>query len=160
MFLVQRIIVGTTGLLLWFTGFQEMEKKNSTRLSAMERNQAEINKRLDDVMKSNLNLQNMLETVIISLSGNEVVRDHHVIRKETPLTRETSPIGAGGDLRRNRDSGGLGCNEQCWDVLCRTSDDEDYANAGRGGKAVTKTESRRQVKSNKFSVNRSGFNPT
>ena len=58
---------------------QEMEKKNAVKLSAMERNQIETNKRLEDVMNmnkdvmnSNKNLQSMLQIVLSGLTNNDV----------------------------------------------------------------------------------------
>ncbi|KAG0595233.1 hypothetical protein M758_UG151700 [Ceratodon purpureus] len=50
----------------------EMDKANSRRLSAMERIQAETNKRLEDVMQSKLNLQSMLQYVLCTLSNSNV----------------------------------------------------------------------------------------
>ena len=49
---------------------EEIEMKNNRRLSAMERSQAETNKRLQDVMKSIMNLQGMLETVSVKYVGD------------------------------------------------------------------------------------------
>lgn len=112
MFRRQRIRVSIIELLMWYIGFQEMERKNATRLSAMEQNQAETDRRLEDVMKSNLHLQNMLQTVINSLKVNEVVGGQTLIHNGKPVVVEASPCGAGSDHRRDRDSGRVECNEQ------------------------------------------------
>lgn len=110
----------------------------------MERNQVETNKRLDDVMKSNMNLQNMLQTMLSSLSCTDVARDKNLIRTGTPILGETSGNGTDVDFHKEGESGGLGSNEQWWDVLCRTSDDKAYGDrAASSGRSPTRTWSTR-----------------
>ena len=103
---------------------QEMEKKNFTRLSAMEKNQMETNMRLD-------NMQSMLQTVLSSLSAIPVPTGKDMSPIVTPTPGETS-----GSLEDSKginvvDSGEKGSSEEWWDRLCMSSEDnksEDNVN--------------------------------
>lgn len=130
------------------TDLQDMEKKNSSRLSAMEWNQVDANRRLDDVMKSNLNLQNMLRTVLSNLSGTDVVEGAHVESACVRIPGETSGNGAGGNFHIEGDSGGLGSSEQWWDILCRTSVEEEDADDRNENNVSTNPSSKNQVNLN------------
>lgn len=108
----------------------------------------ETNKRLDDVMKSNMNLQSMLQTMLSSLSCTDVARDKNLIRTGTPILGETSGNGTDVDFHKEGESGGLGSSEQWWNVLCRTSDDKAYGDDGSVKRAVTNPGMEHQVHRN------------
>lgn len=101
----------------------------------MERNQVETNKRLeennkrlDDVMKSNMNLQQMITSVLNSFSGTDTRKDG-VVEKcrvqgigETSenVQRRMSDVDAGsGDKKKSK---------TWWDDMCQQSGDEDLPN--------------------------------
>ena len=106
--------------------------KNSCRLTAMERNQAETNKRLADannrladVMNSNLNLQSMLESVLSTISGKRVMDCDEMNRTGSAGVEEDTrnlknPLTTGvGKLS------GLESSEKWWNSLCKSSGEED-----------------------------------
>lgn len=96
----------------------------------MERNQVETNRRLDEVMKSNLDVKNILLSVLNNVSGKEESERHHGESSKAYTREETSCGGAGSEPRLNRSSEGRDNSEKWWDDLCGASDDEDVANAG------------------------------
>ena len=131
---------------------QDSKKSNARRLTAMEKKQGETNRRLDDVMesnlnlqKSNLNLQNMLMSVLSNLTGKDGFQG---ARTEGAL--QSDPAGTSGQLARtnsNRDgeSGGSGSSEMWWDKLCKTSEDEEEKYDDNGNRVLGRFESNIQV---------------
>ena len=108
-----------------------MEKKNSSRLSAMEksqaameRSQARMDRRLEEVMKGNLDLQNLLRTVLTNLPSSAGLQDNPEIHiGKTPRSRShTSEEDVEGNS--NPDVGGPGFDEEWWDGLDKASDDD------------------------------------
>ena len=100
----------------------------------MERNQMETNKRLednnkrlDDVMKSNIKLQQMLLSVLGNVSGKESMEDGNFESSPLQIRRETSD--SGGRNMSNVDAASVGKDksELWWDNLCQKSGDEDIA---------------------------------
>ncbi|KAG0596272.1 hypothetical protein M758_UG239100 [Ceratodon purpureus] len=95
---------------------QDMEKRTATRLSAMERNQAETNRRLDD-MKS------MLQSVLSNITGAQSGADLTVGKTGTQSVGETLGDKEGGDDREIlRDC--KSSSERWWDKQMEGSDDE------------------------------------
>ena len=119
-----------------------MEHKNATRMSVVERNQAETDRKLEDVMQSNLDLKNLLKTVITSLTGNEVAVDRRAIQQVESVHSETS--WSGGINARNKETipDDVVAQEQWWDLLCRASDDEDGRDVGRECNRLNRNETR------------------
>ena len=114
---------------------QDMEKKNSQRLSAME-------KRLEDVLKSNLHLQSMLQTVLKSVSPDTLREGGHCPQNERPGDEDPS----GND--RNRifpgvgNSSGLVSSEGWWDNVCKSSDEAEEVRevVYKGGTSMSKSQ--------------------
>lgn len=104
---------------------QEMEKKNSQRLTAVEKNQVETQRMLGDVMKTNLGIQSMLQSFISSFpnaDGRETAK--------LPQTGSTNPDESTFKVLNPPttvvgNSSGIGSSERWWDRLCRTSDEEE-----------------------------------
>lgn len=123
-----------------WSGFQEMEKKNSQRLTAVEKNQAETQRMLGDVMKSNMNIQTMLQSFITNFSSSDATE-----AAKLPRTNSTKPGDSmSGDLNPPAttvgNSSGIGSSERWWDRLCKTSEEEDEGD-------VTKKRSNLKAKS-------------
>ena len=107
-----------------------MERKNSERLSAMEKTQAETNRRLEDVLQSNMSLQSMLQSVLINMSRSNAGETCAL-----PRTSNTAIGGTSGNVQVPCDHGvlnpsGIGSSKNWWDNLCKTSDDEAELNNG------------------------------
>ena len=108
-----------------------MEKQQAWRLSTMERNQVETNKRLDesnkrldDVLKTNMNLQQMLLSVLSNISGKDNRKDGIADSCTVQIRGETSENGAGNIPGVNASSGEKEYSEQWWNDLDRKSGDE------------------------------------
>lgn len=87
-------------------------KKNVSRLSIMERNQMETNQRLEEMMKSNFNLQNMLANILTNFTkagggGQCLLREERSI-----LPGETSEKLKQTDSPIDKDEGGAGSSEK------------------------------------------------
>ncbi|KAG0594561.1 hypothetical protein M758_UG088500 [Ceratodon purpureus] len=104
---------------------QDMHRRNSTRLSAMERNQAETNRRLDDILKNNLALQSMLQSVITNLSPVRIIGEDTCVHTRTPSVGETIGIKMDGKRTAADINRGEGSSEQWWDKTEKTSNDDD-----------------------------------
>ena len=101
-----------------------MDRKTLSRLTGLERNHLETNRRLDEVIKSNLNLQRLLEIVVSNQSRNDEGRRDEVFKTSTPAVKETvTPAEASNTLNR-RESAGKGSSEQWWDDMCKSTDDD------------------------------------
>ena len=98
-------------------GTQDMDMKNALRLSAVERNQLETNKRLKD-------MQGMLHTVLTTLSNNDVNTGKETKHRSVPALGESSGQGAVANQRKEKESAPMDNNEEWWDKLCKTSDDD------------------------------------
>ncbi|KAG0593823.1 hypothetical protein M758_UG022600 [Ceratodon purpureus] len=83
----------------------DTERKNSTRLLAMERNQVETNKRLDD-------LQNMLKSVLKNMSNNDAEKDCGLPCSDTPVLGETASNETNDRNQVPGESCGMGTSEQ------------------------------------------------
>ena len=83
-----------------------------------------MSKRFDDVMKSNLNLQSLLETVLSSLPGTHFGKGKEPLHIATPILGETSGNAEVSNMEKGGESGGMGSSERWWDRLCQSSDDE------------------------------------
>ncbi|KAG0605045.1 hypothetical protein M758_9G027100 [Ceratodon purpureus] len=117
----------------------EMEKKNSQRLSAME-------KRLEDVLQSNLNLQTMLQSVLKTVSPDINVKE----------LRQSAQSGGDGvhepstneEKRACPDPGnstGLVNTEGWWDKVCKLTDEENELQEGDQQRVDTMRKSKDQV---------------
>ena len=96
----------------------------------MERNQVETNRRLDEVMKSNMNLQNILLFVLNNISGKEESKGRHGESSRNYTGEETLCGGAGFESRLNRCAEERDNSERWWDELCGASEDQDVAKVG------------------------------
>ncbi|KAG0594544.1 hypothetical protein M758_UG087300 [Ceratodon purpureus] len=105
----------------------DMEKKKSSRLSAMERKQAETNRRLEEVVKSNVNLHGLLEIVISRLSGSENDRHHTSKGDGKSISGQTPISGTPSKMKSSKNFGGPGCDEKPWDGISHSSADDMYA---------------------------------
>ena len=94
-----------------------MERKNSQRLSAMEKTQAETNKRLE-------NMQSMLQSVLSTICRTDIGGKETVPPTGSTAVGETSEPARDLSNRGTRRSSGLGSSEEWWDILCQTSEDE------------------------------------
>ena len=134
-------------------GTQEMEKRNSYRLTAMERNQAETNRRLGDVMNSNLNLQSLLQSLVNTLSTTDVIPD--VNKRVSRITKDTAvstkKVSRGNPIGGN--SEGIESTERWWDRLCKTSVEEENGEGMRRDKEVPIQESKSKVYLNFVVIN-------
>lgn len=74
-------------------------------------------------MKSNLELQRMLASVLSNISGIDTREDSHKITSPVHSANETSNAEAGMHTKGDICSGGMGSSEQWWDDVCATSDD-------------------------------------
>ena len=101
-----------------------MDRKTLSRLTGLERNHLETNRRLDEVMKSNLNLQSMLETVLRNQSRSDEGKRDEVFKTSTPAVKETVTHAEGSETLHRRESAGKGSSEQWWDDLCKSTDDD------------------------------------
>lgn len=109
-----------------------MERQNATRLTAMERCQMETNRRLEEVMesnlslqKSNMSLQNMLASMLTNISGKNPDKNDTPNGSRERIAGETSGNDAPFETKVDRCSGGKGSSEQWWDGLCATSEEEE-----------------------------------
>ncbi|KAG0595587.1 hypothetical protein M758_UG179100 [Ceratodon purpureus] len=93
----------------------DMHRRNSKRLSAMERNQAETNRRLDDI-------KTILESVIINNSSAPNVGNEQGIRIGTPSVGETFGTKVDGNSGDVTFFPAEGSSEQRWDRVDKTSD--------------------------------------
>ena len=100
----------------------------------MERNQLETNKRLeennkrlDDVMKSNIKLQQMLLSVLGNVSGKDTSKDSPLESSPLQIQRETSDSRGRNLSNVDACSVGKDKSEMWWDNLCQKSGDEDIA---------------------------------
>ena len=95
-----------------------MEKKNAVRLSAMERNQIETNRRLDD-------LQSMMQNVLSTLTCNDDRRGKEPEQSLKPpsidKSREDNVVFIEGESSR----GAPGTTEKWWSEVCKSSDEEE-----------------------------------
>ena len=97
---------------------QDTERKNSMRLSALER-------KLDNVIESNIGLQSMLETVLKNLSGTDAGEDRGQSHPVVPILGETSE-NMGEDRKYGlNESRGRRSSDHYWDVLLKTSDEDE-----------------------------------
>ena len=104
---------------------QEMEKKNSQRLSAME-------KRLEDVLQSNMQLQAMLRTVLNTVSPDVVKDIRDIPPSESPGVEEQPDTEQKNNCTGAMNSTGLVNSECWWDNVCKSSDEErDVGAKGR-----------------------------
>ena len=114
---------------------QEMEKKNSQRLSAMEKslekNQEETNKRLVDVMQSNLDLRSMLQSFISSLSNSDASASAKLPRTGSTKPGESSFSDPNPPAPVVANSSAPGSSERWWDRLCKSSEEEDEEDASK-----------------------------
>ena len=103
-----------------------MDKANFRRLSAMECTQAETNKRLEDVMQSNLNLHSMLKFVLSSLSNPNVIGNlttpHADVDENGEKSRCLPDIGG----MNVGNSSGKASSKKWWDMICKSLEEEDY----------------------------------
>ncbi|KAG0597117.1 hypothetical protein M758_UG312400 [Ceratodon purpureus] len=112
-----------------------IEYKNSSRLSFVERNQLETNRRLEEVIKSNLNLSNILANVLTNLTsadggGRSLLKEdlvNHAGETCVDLKDSANPT--------ERYERVAGSSEKWWDKLEQTSVDTEggdgTARAGR-----------------------------
>ena len=128
---------------------QEQEKRKLQRLSAVERNQMETNKRLEEVMRSNhnvmqsnQNLQRMLQSVLTSLSRPGVGEELNVQRKaRLPSAKSSEEIGDPA-LPVEGEPSKLNMSEEWWDRVCRTSGDEENESKEKvGAEEISSTRS-------------------
>ena len=94
-----------------------MERRTSTRLSAMERTQAKNNKRLDDII-------NMVQCVLSSVFKGKANGEKGLDDRRMPFVGERKSVT---DERASVDRAlhlGEGSSEQWWDNLTKSSDDE------------------------------------
>ncbi|KAG0595261.1 hypothetical protein M758_UG153400 [Ceratodon purpureus] len=86
---------------------------------------AETNRKLEDVMKSNLDLQSMLKTVITTLKGTEVKVGQTARGKEKSVLHEASLSASSHEKKTATILGHEDCREQWWERLCKTSDEDE-----------------------------------
>ena len=99
---------------------QDMERRTSTRLSVVERNQNETNMRLD-------NIQSMIQSVLSTINSSGAGGgggDIEFRRNATPSVGETIGTKADTDEVNEVVQGGVGCTEEWWDKLTKSSDEE------------------------------------
>ncbi|KAG0565563.1 hypothetical protein KC19_8G200000 [Ceratodon purpureus] len=94
----------------------DMHRRNSTRLSAMERNQAETNRRLDDI-------KSILQSVISNMNSFPKAGSEHGIRVGTPPVEETDGLKEDGNFGYVDVYPAEGSSEQRWDEVQKTGDD-------------------------------------
>ncbi|KAG0575144.1 hypothetical protein KC19_VG321500 [Ceratodon purpureus] len=95
----------------------DMERRTATRLSVMERSQAETNKKLES-------LHNLMQTVLTTVSLVKLGEDVTGDRISTLSVRETvgnKDEGRAGTEALHR---GEGSSKHCWDKLTKHSDDD------------------------------------
>lgn len=129
-----------------------MEKKNAVRLSEMERTQMETNKRLDDVLKSNTNLQqsntdlqNMLQTVLSTITSSNGLRNKTETCSGKPVLGDSPGDKAGMTYPVQVDSGTRRSSGRWRDVTCSTSDDLNIAENGSMKQTMNKPKTAHQV---------------
>ena len=118
----------------------------------MEKNQAETNKRLDkrldDVMNSNLTLQNMIASVLNNLSGKDTGKSVQAKVAPNQLAGGTSADGFAENCNAKSASSGSGKSEKWWDENCGSSEDDKGTSEEQGRESyITK---RRQNQVNLF----------
>ena len=105
-------------------GWQLTEKRHSTRISEMERIQEATNRRLEEVMESNISLKNMLQSFLTKFSTTNTSGELNSTRTSTPVHGSTSAHKMQADANKELNTGGAGSSEQWWDRLNKSSDDE------------------------------------
>ena len=123
---------------------QDMMKKNSQRLtamersqSAMERTQAETNRRLGDVMKCNLDLQSMLKSFMSSMSGTNAGEEVSFPRTGSTKMGDMANSGQKRCSPPPGTTSGIGSSERWWDNLCKSSDEDDILGERKRKREVT-----------------------
>ena len=97
---------------------QDMERRTSTRLTAMERNQTKTNKRLDDI---SLTLRSVLSTISSAKAGGDIACGN-IASPSVGETKGTKDDGHAG-VKELLQQGG-GSREQWWDEMMKSTDDE------------------------------------
>ena len=114
-----------------------MERKHSQRMYVVEKTFAETNKRLDDVLKSNLTLPSMLQSVLYDFCRSDV-RDKSTLPRTDSTAIGNSSRNADEDFdQRRRSSSGYDGSEKWWDSLCKSTSDEGEETEGARRKEVS-----------------------
>ena len=121
-----------------FEVVQEIDKANSRRLTAMERTQAETNKRLED-------LQRMLQSFLGSAPDSNVagIQKTAVIDVDDEGEKSKCPPDVDGINAGN--SSGKGSSEKWWDKLCESSEEEDKDEEEGVQSPIRNSQSHKQV---------------
>ncbi|KAG0574954.1 hypothetical protein KC19_VG305500 [Ceratodon purpureus] len=129
------------------------ETRNSNRLSEMERMHVETNKRIDDVVKSNLDLKDMLKSVLTTLTSCNRIEDTKLVSTDTPVPGSTSTKKVEAEYNREGQSGGSDSSEKWLDLLGKSSDDEPHENAlAAGGSSLNRNSAKKGRNANGKSV--------
>ncbi|KAG0573347.1 hypothetical protein KC19_VG170400 [Ceratodon purpureus] len=100
----------------------DMQRKYSSRLTAVERQHADTNRRLDDVIKSNVAMQTMLKEVLTTVSSFRGLGTVNLPTAGAPCvgktisTKNRPELGEGAPTRIG------GSSEEWWDRLEKSSD--------------------------------------
>ena len=97
---------------------QDMEKRNSYRLTAMERSQAKTNRRPGDV-------QDLLQSFMNSFLSSNVTSTLNRPRSGSNKDPEISNTEESREKPVVGNSSGIGSSERWWDRLCKSTDEED-----------------------------------
>lgn len=99
-----------------------MERRTSSRLSAVERTQAETNKKLDNI---NLTLQNIMHTVLSTKSSGKTGGEIAAGDYNTPSVGETKCTRIERASVDRAQRWGEGSSELWWDKLEKSGDDDE-----------------------------------
>ena len=97
-----------------------------------------MERRLDDVVKSNLSLQNMLQSVLTNLTSKNHAEVNDLTRKANPTLGFTSADKSKVEQNTEGRRGGSTSSEKRWDLLCKSSDDEAHADVTGSGESDIK----------------------
>lgn len=101
---------------------QDMRRKFSSRLTAVERQFADTNRRLDDVINSNVTMQTMLKEVLTSISSSRGSGGLNPTVAGTPSVGETTSTKERPTLREGAMGPLGGSSKEWWDRLERSPD--------------------------------------
>lgn len=106
-----------------------------------------MEKKFEDVLNSNLNLQSMLQSVLSSITPTNAEDDLQL--KCTGNNKVEEPIGSVPDINISGigNPSGLGSSERWWNKMCKSSDEEEEKDNQERGiqRVVTMSKSNEQV---------------